>query len=726
MDRGSRRVTGELNRIDQPVPAYQDPRKTVEDRVRDLLGRMTPSEKISQMLYDSPAIERLGIPAYNWWNECLHGVGRAGIATVFPQAIALAATWNQDLVNRIAEAISDEARAKHHDALRRGVHDIYYGLTFWTPNINIFRDPRWGRGQETYGEDPHLTARMGVAFVKGLQGRDGRYIKVVATPKHFAVHSGPEAGRHQFNAVVSERDLRMTYLPAFEACVKEGQAWSIMGAYNRTNGEACNASPTLLGRILRDEWKFHGYVVSDCGAITDIYKHHRLCTTVEEAAAMAVRAGCDLSCDCAFSALLEAAYMGLISENEVNQALTRLFTVRFRLGMFDPEAMVPYASIPMSVNDSAEHRALARKAAQQSIILLKNDGLLPLSKDIGTIAVIGPNADDIPVLLGNYNGTPSVAVTPLEGIRAAVSPQTGVLYARGCKVAGQDESGFPEALAAAQAADVVVFAGGLCQALEGEEGQQEGVEEGMSSSGDRSHLNLPGVQEKLLQALYALGKPVVLVLLNGSALSVRWAKDHLPAILEAWYPGEEGGSALADILFGDVSPSGRLPVTFYASVDDLPSFIDYRMEGRTYRYFRGEPQFPFGYGLSYTTFQYANLTFTPSRMAPGGSLTASVEVKNTGAYAGEEVIQVYVSDLGHSPYFPIRQLCGFQRVFLQPGQSATVVLRIKSDMLAVVDDSGRRFIQTGMYQVQIGGCQPGPEHLMPPGASLLTAEFEVC
>ena len=423
-------------------PAYRDAALPVGARVDDLISRMTLQEKISQMVYDAPAIERLGIPAYNWWNECLHGVGRAGIATVFPQAIGLAATWNVDLMHRIAVTISDEARAKHHEALRQGVRDIYTGLTYWSPNVNIFRDPRWGRGQETYGEDPYLTARMGVAFVKGLQGDDPHYLKLVATPKHYAVHSGPEPDRHRFDAQADERDMRDTYLPAFEACVKEGGAISVMGAYNRTNGEPCCASPTLLDRILRKEWGFggpsglEGYVVSDCGAIHDIHAHHKVVKTAAESAALAVNAGCDLNCGAAYPALLDAVEQGLISEEAIDQAVRRLFTARFRLGMFDPPEQVGYAQTPYEVNDSSQHRALALQAARESIVLLKNErGLLPLRKDLESIAVIGPNADDLPVLLGNYSGTPSRAVAPLEGIRDKISPSTRLYYAQGCEIA---------------------------------------------------------------------------------------------------------------------------------------------------------------------------------------------------------------------------------------------------------------------------------------------------
>jgi beta-glucosidase len=687
------------------APEYLNPDIPIDQRVNDLVSRMTLEEKVSQMVHVAPAIERLGVPEYNWWNECLHGVGRAGIATVYPQAIGLASTWNVELMAQVATAISDEARAKHHEALRQGDRGIYKGLTFWTPNINIFRDPRWGRGQETYGEDPYLTARMGVTFVRGLQGDDPRYLKLVATPKHFAVHSGPEHARHHFNAVASDRDLLLTYLPAFEACVREGGAASVMGAYNRTNGEPCCASPTLLQKTLREGWGFEGYVVSDCWAIGDIYKHHRVVETVEEAATLAVRAGCDLNCGEAYAALLIAERKGLIDETEIDRAVQRLFTARFRLGMFDPPERVPYAQIPITVNDCEEHRALALQAARESIVLLKNtDRLLPLAKDLPSIAVIGPNADDSLVLLGNYNGTPSRSVTPLEGLRRAVGPDTQVLYARGCDIIDAGSQGYAAALAAAEQADVVLFFGGISQRIEGEEGQEEGVGGGMRSKGDRTDLDLPAVQQELLEALHAMGRPVVLVLLNGSALSITWADEHLPAILEAWYPGEESGTAIAEALFGDYNPAGRLPVTFYRSVEDLPPFEDYSMEGRTYRYYRGDLLYAFGHGLSYTDFAYSDLTVESC----DEDVEVRVTVENTGTRPGDEIVQVYLADLEASYPVPIRQLAGFARVHLGPTESTRLTFRISHELMCVVDDEGRREIEPGDFLITIGGRQPHP------------------
>jgi beta-glucosidase len=680
-------------------PIYLEPDRPIEERVRDLVARMTLEEKISQMVHPAAAIERLGVPEYNWWNECLHGVGRAGIATVFPQAIGLAATWNTDLMLEVATAISDEARAKHHQAVREDNRGIYYGLTFWSPNINIFRDPRWGRGQETYGEDPYLTARLGVAFVRGLQGDDPDYLKVVATPKHYAVHSGPEEGRHSFDARVSERDLHETYLPAFEATVCEAGAWSVMGAYNRTNGEACCASPTLLGQILREEWGFEGYVVSDCGAIKDIWAHHQLVETPEEAAALAVREGCDLNCGATYEHLLAAVEQGLIDEATIDVAVTRLFTARFKLGMFDPDERVPYAQIPYGVNDCAEHRALALEAARQSMVLLKNDdGFLPLSRDLKKVAVIGPNADDIDVLLGNYSGTPSSAVTPLQGVRNLLGPDAEVLYARGCGVTDGTEAELREAVAVARQAEVAIVCLGLSQEVEGEEGANK--------LADRTELALPGRQEQLLRELYLASVPTVLVLLNGSAVAINWADAALPAIVEAWYPGEEGGTALAEVLFGVYNPAGRLPVTFYRSEEQLPPFEDYAMAGHTYRFFEGEPLYPFGHGLSYTRFVYNGLTLTPREIQGGESVEARVIVRNLGDRAGDEVVQVYLKDVRSSFPVPLRTLVGFRRIHLEPGKDQTLTFAITADQMAARDRQGRPVVQPGEFIVSVGGGQP--------------------
>ncbi|HBG09306.1 MAG TPA: glycosyl hydrolase, partial [Firmicutes bacterium] len=606
----------------------------LEERIADLISRMTLEEKVSQMIYDSAAIPHLGIEEYNWWNECLHGVARAGVATVFPQAIGMAASFNAPLLQKVAEVTATEARAKHHEAARRGDRGIYKGLTFWTPNVNIFRDPRWGRGQETYGEDPHLTAELGIAFVRGLQGDDPKYLKTAACAKHYAVHSGPESLRHSFDARCSQKDLYETYLPAFRALVVDADVESVMGAYNRTNGEPCCASPTLLQKILREDWGFEGHVVSDCGAIYDIHAHHKVTNSPEESAALAVKNGCDLNCGRVYPALREAVAQGLISEEEIDQALARLLRTKFKLGLFDPEEEVPFANVPYEVVACPEHRSLAREMARQSMVLLKNENnLLPLGTDLKTVAVIGPNADARKVLLGNYFGTSTQLVTALDGIRRKLEPDCKVLFAEGCDLTttkpgywgDSPKSGFAEALAVAERADAVIMCMGISPDLEGEEGAAANSDGG----GDRIGLDLPGMQEELIKEVAALGKPLVLVLFSGSPLTVNWAHEHVPAIIQAWYPGEEGGNALADIIFGDYNPAGRLPITFVKSVDQLPPFTDYAMAGRTYRFSEEKPLYPFGYGLSYTTFAYSNLQ-APPELAIGQDLVVQVDVENTG------------------------------------------------------------------------------------------------
>jgi beta-glucosidase len=805
-------------------------------RARDLVRMLTLEEKVGQMQHGAPAIRRLGIPAYNWWSEALHGVARAGLATVFPQSIGLGATWNPELLHEVAVAIADEGRAKHHDAVKRGVHDIYTGLTFWSPNINIFRDPRWGRGHETYGEDPYLTARMGVAFVKGLQGDHPTYFKTIATAKHYAVHSGPEPIRTRFNAIASVHDLWDTYLPAFEATVVEGKAYSVMSAYNRINGLPASSNPILLDQILRKRWGFEGYVVSDCGAIYNIFQDHKVVATAEEASAAAVNAGCDLECGEAYAALVRAVRSGLISESTIDRAVARLFEARIRLGMFDPPSSVPFTRIPMSVVDSAKHRALALKAARQSIVLLKNERpsknrprLLPLSKNLKTIAVIGPNADAAETLLGNYNGTPSFITTPLEGIRNKVGGKTKVIYARGAPLtpAGLAEpvpasalpggmraeyfnnktmSGepvlrrvdqkvdfdwgesapapgvnrddfsvrwtgtlvpittgvhqlgvrnddgmrlyldgkrlindwsdnaprtttvpvrlekgrryqvtleyyesrigavaqflwsppadlkFTEAVAAAQKADVVVMVLGISPELE-----NEGL--------DRTAIELPQIQLDLLKAVHKTKKPIVLVLVNGGPVSIPWAADNIPAIVEAWYGGQSAGDAVADVLFGDYNPSGKMPVTVYRSTRDLPSFTDYSMRNRTYRYYGGTPLYPFGHGLSYTSFSHRTVS-SPKQIEQGKPIRIKMRVTNTGKRAGEEVVQLYVTWRNRKPFMPYRELRGFRRVNLRPGQSTVVEFVLAGRDLSYVNQNGDLVEGDGSMQVSIGGSQP--------------------
>jgi beta-glucosidase len=711
---------------------YSDPTRPFEERVNSLVSQMTIEEKISQMGTEAPAIERLGIPQYNWWNEALHGVARAGTATVFPQVIGLASTWNPDLISRMAEVISDEGRAKHHEAVRNGMRDLYTGLTFFCPNINIFRDPRWGRGQETYGEDPYLTSRLAVSFIQGLQGKDLRYLKTVATPKHFAVHSGPEAKRHSFNAVVSQRDLRMTYLPAFKACIMEGRAYSIMGAYNRVNGEASCASPTLLQKILRDEWRFDGYVVSDCGAVDDIYNNHLLVKSAAEAAALAVKNGCDLECGCTYNIpcdygrLKEAVRQGLLTEEDLNRSVKRLFMARLRLGMFDPADQVPYAQIPFNVVDSPKHREMALEVARQSLVLLKNqDNLLPLNKDnIKSIAVIGPNANETLVLTGNYMGTPAEPISVLAGIRAVVSPETIVNYARGCEIVGGAEDGFDQAIQAAKKSQIAVMVVGLSQQVEGEAGQEEGNPLGVRSLGDRTTLNLPPIQEKLMQAISETGTPIIMVLINGSALSINWANEHIPAILEAWYPGQAGGTAVAEALFGLTNPGGRLPVTFYRSTSDLPAFDDYSMENRTYRYFTGQPLYTFGFGLSYTTFTYRNLQIDPAKVKPGDPISIQVEVENTGQHLGDEVVQLYLKDVEASLPVPLLQLQGFRRIRLAPGEKQIVQFTLTAAQMSFAGENGKWVLEPGEFKVWVGGQQPNPK-ISPQPANVVEGQFTV-
>jgi beta-glucosidase len=837
-------------------PLYRDTSRSFEERAADLVSRMTLEEKVSQLQNNAAAIPRLDIPPYEWWNEALHGVARAGAATVFPQAIGLSATFDTNLMHEVATAISDEARAKHQDFVRRGQRLRYEGLTFWSPNINIFRDPRWGRGQETCGEDPYLTARMGVAFVTGLQGDDPHYVKVDATAKHYAVHSGPEATRHFVDVHPSEQDLFETYLPAFRALVQEAHVDAVMGAYNRVNGESASASPRLLTQILRNDWGFKGYVVSDCDSIDDIFTQHKIVATAEEAAALGIKAGLDLNCGTTYAALTNAVHKGLVTEAQIDVSVRRVMLARMRLGMFDPPGQVKWTRIPYKVNQSPEHDRLARRAADESIVLLKKDGVLPLSRNIGTLAVIGPTADEVMALLGNYYGTPAAPVTLLQGIRAAVGAKTKVLYSRGTDlVEGREEpraaplidpaylrpgagsSGqglkgeyfnnpdctgqpsltrtdariafrwdrgsptddlvaqgqlpanraigsdhfcvrwtgqllppatgpyeitvgandgfrlyidgkiiidnwvqnprmesksatvplearkphdikleyfddvrdaevrlawslpgakppFEEALDIAKTADAVVFVGGLTGDVEGEEMK---VSYPGFAGGDRTDLRLPSPQEKLLEALQATGKPVVLVLTTGSAIAVDWATQKLPAIVVAWYPGQRGGNAVADVLFGNTNPSGRLPVTFYKGDEKLPAFDDYSMRNRTYRYFEGEPLYPFGHGLSYTQFAYSGIKVDRA----GDNVTVTVNVKNIGKRAGDEVAQLYV----HSPSLrALKELRGIQRLTLKPGESrvATFKLVPGRDFTHYDVEQKRYAVSPGSYEVQIG------------------------
>ena len=836
----------------ESVPAYKNPQLPIDQRVNDLIGRMTLKEKVSQLGHTADAIARLGVPEYNWWNEALHGVARAGNATVFPQAIGMAAMFDEPLMHQIAGVISTEFRAKYVERVHPdGSTDWYRGLTVWSPNINIFRDPRWGRGQETYGEDPFLTSRLGVAFVTGMQGDDPKYLKTVATPKHFAVHSGPELTRHKVDVIASKHDMEDTYLPAFRATVMQGKAESVMCAYNSLNGQPACANDDLLRAHLRGDWRFNGYVVSDCGAIEDVFAGHHYKPTIEEAAAASFEAGTDLVCGSTITrvklekdALENAVLKGILPESVLDKALRRLFTARFRLGMFDPPSLVPWSKITPADNDTEEHRELALKAARESLVLLKNeDHFLPLKKQYNTIAVIGPNADSLDALEGNYNGTPSKPVTLLSGIKKRF-PQSKIIYAEGTglvgpatePIAGQflytsddkkehglkaeyysskDFSGIPaisrtdaqvnfawssfgvnpgmvhnfsvrwtgvlvppttgdyligftgedgyrvwldgklvaedwtqhrpattvtnqvhleagrtyslkieyfqliresearliwsilgkaerEAISAARRADLVVMALGLSPRIEGEE--MKVFADGFDG-GDRTKIDLPAPQENLLEQVHQQGKPVVLVLMNGSALAVNWADTNLPAILEAWYPGEEGGTAIAEALAGDFSPAGRLPVTFYKSLDQLPPFDDYSMAKRTYRYFPGEPLYPFGYGLSYTSFTYKNPKVENNNVNANGSPSISVDVTNSGKIAGDEVVQLYLTHESVAGA-PIRSVEGFRRVHLAPGETKTVTFKLTNRQLSIVDQAGEHRIIPGKVKVWIGGGQP--------------------
>ena len=667
-------------------------------RAHELVSKMTVEEKASQLRYDAPAIERLNIPAYNWWNEALHGVARAGTATVFPQAIGLAAIFDEDILGDIADVISTEARAKYNAQSAKNDRDIYKGLTFWSPNINIFRDPRWGRGQETYGEDPYLTTRLGVSFIKGLQGKD-KYMKTAACAKHFAVHSGPESLRHTFDARVSEYDLWDTYLPAFEAAVKEAGVEAVMGAYNRTNGEVCCGHSRLMVDILRGKWGFEGHFVSDCWAIADFHNNHKVTDTAPESAALAIKSGCDINCGNTYIHLLEALQQGLISEDDITKACERAFTCRFMLGMFADDN--PFDEIPYAVLDCERHDKAALKAAERSMVLLKNDGALPINlNSIRSVAVIGPNANSVPALEGNYNGTSSRYVTYLEGIRNACK-EAGVRvnYSVGCHLYKNATSGLSrendriaEAVKAAEVSDVAILVLGLDPFIEGEEGDASNE----YSSGDKKSLELPECQKRLLDAVIATGKPVITLLAAGSALRV----EEGNAILQVWYAGQAGGTAAANILFGKVCPSGRLPVTFYKSAEDLPDFTDYSMSGRTYRYFKGEALYPFGFGLSYTNFVYSDPVYDPEKGA------VSVKIKNCGIRDAEEVAQVYVKPLEFDAHGLNWSLCAFGRVSLASGEEKRVMLPIPERAFECVTDDGRRIRAGRHFRFYVGGSQP--------------------
>lgn len=692
-------------------------REEARKRAQRLVSEMTLSERMSQLRYDAPAIDRLGIPAYNWWNEALHGVARAGTATSFPQAIGMAAAFDEELMVQAGSVVGEEGRAKYNALSKEGDRDIYKGLTFWAPNVNIFRDPHWGRGQETYGEDPYLTSRLGVSYVRGIQG-DGEYMQAAACAKHFAVHSGPEGERHRFNAVASKKDMGETYLPAFEALVREAGVEAVMGAYNRTNGEPCCGSPTLIGKILRGKWNFQGHYVSDCWAIRDFHEHHKVTKTPEESAALALNSGCDLNCGSTYQYLKGAYDQGLISEERITEACVRLYTTRFLLGLFDETEL---DDVPYTVVECDSHRQLARKAAEESMVLLKNDGILPLDiSKIKTIGVIGPNADSRAALIGNYHGTSSRNVTVLQGIQEYVkehSDENGsaprVLYSEGCSLnypkvenLASDGDRLAEAMTVAENSDVVILVVGLDETLEGEEGDT-----GNSyASGDKVDLLLPAPQRDLLRAVQETGTPTVLCLMAGSAIDLSFAQENFGAVLQLWYPGAEGGTAAARILFGEVSPSGKLDVTFYHDDDPLPDFRDYSMKGRTYRYFEGKPLYPFGYGLT-----YGDLVVTGAELLSevkmtdpenGAAPVMRAAVRNDGKYATDDVVEVYVKALDSSLAPEKPRLCGFARVHLEAGAQKDVMIRLDRYTFTVIGEDGERKAGGNHFAFYTGTSQP--------------------
>lgn len=686
----------------------QEKLKEYRKRAKELVAQMTLEEKVGQTLYQAPTIPRLGIKAYNWWNEALHGVARAGTATVFPQAIGMAATFDEDLLEQVGDAVSTEARAKFNMQQKADDTDIYKGLTFWAPNVNIFRDPRWGRGHETFGEDPYLTSRLGVRYVMGLQGHDEDYLKAAACAKHFAVHSGPESVRHEFNAEVSEQDLRETYLPAFKACVQEGKVEAVMGAYNRTNGAPCCGNSYLLQDILRKEWGFEGHVTSDCWAIKDFHEGHLVTSTPVESVSMAMNNGCDLNCGNLFHFLTQAVENGMVDEKRLDEAVENLFMARMKLGVLDKKEENPFDKIPYTVVDSEEMRKLNREVARRSVVLLKNENhILPLDKKkLHTIGVIGPNADSRKALVGNYEGTSSRYITVLEGIEDYVGENVRVLYSEGCHLYRDRTSNLAmehdrdsEVRAVCEASDVVIAVVGLDATLEGEEGDT-GNEYG---SGDKPNLNLPGLQPDIIRIAKESGKPVIVVLLAGSAMALSWEDEHVDAILDGFYPGAQGGAAIAEILFGGANPEGKLPITFYQTTEELPEFTDYAMKGRTYRYMENEALYPFGYGLSYTTYAYGNLECVKPFDAQDG-ITLQVTVTNTGDREGTETLQVYVKAKREGT--PNPQLKYVKKITLKPGESVTEEIHLSPEAFMLYDEKGNFTLEKGAYDIFVGGCQP--------------------
>lgn len=684
---------------------YLDPDQPIDARVNDLISRMTLEEKVQQMMNSAPAIPRLNMQTYDWWNESLHGVARSGVATVFPQAIGLGATFDEDLLFRISSAISDEARAMYNAAMKQDYHKRYGGLTFWTPNINIFRDPRWGRGQETYGEDPFLTARLGAAYVRGLQGDDPVYLKAAACAKHYAVHSGPERLRHEFNAVVSNKDLYETYLPAFKALVDAGVE-SVMCAYNRTNDEPCCSSNTLLMDILRNKWGFKGHIVSDCGAVADLYSGHKVVATEAEAAALAVKSGVGLDCGTEYKSLLEAVEKGLIDEPQIDKELAILLRTRFRLGMFDPAGRNPYDKITSEVIDSDKHRQLAREAALKSVVMLKNNGVLPLKNNLSNYFITGPNAASVEALIGNYYGVNPEMVTIMEGIAAAIEPGSQLQYRHGILLDRPNANPIDWTTGNTKISDANFVVLGITGLLEGE----EGAAVASPHFGDRLDYNLPQNQIDFLKKICTDNdRPVIAIITGGSPMNLAEVHELADAVLLAWYPGEEGGHAVADIIFGKASPSGRLPITFPKSFDQLPAYDDYNMEGRTYRYMKEEPLYPFGFGLSYGKFEYSDLVLSTStlRRKSKEPVKVTARVKNTGQHSAEEVVQLYITDRESKFRAPLFTLNGIERVKLEPGQSLEVNFEITPEMLTVVSSSGEKVLEPGIFTISVGGSLPG-------------------
>ena len=683
-------------------------RETAIQKATALVEQMTVEEMASQLRFDAPAVERLGIPAYNWWNEGLHGVARCGTATVFPQAIGLGATFDEALLGEVADAIATEARAKYNQAVQDGDRDIYKGITLWSPNVNLFRDPRWGRGHETYGEDPYLISRLGVRFIRGLQG-DGEHMKTAACAKHYAVHSGPEALRHHFDAVVSQKELWETYLPAFEACVKEGQVEAVMGAYNRTNGEPCCAHSYLMDEVLRGKWGFQGHYVSDCWAVRDFHENHKVTASPEESVTLALSKGCDLNCGCTYQRILDAYRAGMLPLEQIKRSAIRLFTTRFLLGMFEE---TEYDQIPYEVVECQAHLALSERAARESVVLLKNSGILPLNKaQLKTIGVIGPNANSRAALVGNYHGTASRYITVLEGIQDYVGDDVRVLYSQGCHLfkdreepLAQPGDRLSEAKAVARHSDLVILCLGLDESLEGEEGDTGNA----YASGDKRDLALPESQQRLLQTVVETGVPFVLCMMAGSAMDLNLASESAAAILQTFYPGARGGKAIAEILFGAAAPSGKLPITLYRSVADLPDFTDYHMAGRTYRFLKAQPLYPFGYGLNYGD---AQVTAAQADAASYQALTQHgttlmVQLENRGQRPAEEVLQVYVRVLGSENEVPHPKLAAFRRVTLAPGAQMTVSVPVDAAAFSTVDDTGARVFDGTGAALYVGFGQP--------------------